>query len=326
MKMAMDWSSSMWLPELEMDDGGFMNQYATMSKPYDTTDSLSYGSFTAESYTGNGCFIDRCYQNPSRFEEKTEMILPGYQKASNISTKTQTPKTPGATISSSNTFTISFGDLKPEDKIMPPFDYSICYEDAGTGKVPTVARTPVQVQDHVLAERKRREKLNRQFISMSALLPNLKKMDKISVLEEATNHIIELHDRVKKLQGLSVVEQKDAKEYTIALKRSRPSDDDNEDSSYQGINFEDDSADVGSKSSAEIEVRISGGSVLVRIYSQKVPSLLGKMLRKMQELGLSVISSSSMPVANTTALIIILAQSRMTSLHDQQQTLGITYS
>ncbi|GKE55908.1 Myc-type, basic helix-loop-helix domain-containing protein [Tanacetum coccineum] len=252
-----------------------------MSKSYDTTVNLSYSSFTVESYTENGCFIDRCYQNPARFEEQTEMHMLGYQKASNIRTRTQTSKTRGATISSSNTFTISFGDKKPKDNIIPLFDDSICYEDAGTGKVPTAARTPVQVQDHVLVEQKRREKLNRQFISMSALLSNLKKMDKISVLEDATNHIIELHDRVKKLQGLSVTEQKDAKEYTITLKRSRPSDDDNKDSSYQGINFEDDSADVVSKSSAEIEVRMLGKSVLVRIYSQKVPSLLGQMLRKM---------------------------------------------
>ena len=40
----------------------------------------------------------------------------------------------------------------------------------------TMARNPTQAQDHVIAERKRREKLSQRFIALSALVPGLKKV------------------------------------------------------------------------------------------------------------------------------------------------------
>lgn len=39
-----------------------------------------------------------------------------------------------------------------------------------------VKRTPLQAQDHVLAERKRRERQTQRFIALSALVPGLKKV------------------------------------------------------------------------------------------------------------------------------------------------------
>lgn len=39
-----------------------------------------------------------------------------------------------------------------------------------------VKRTPLQAQDHVLAERKRRERLTQRFIALSSLVPGLKKV------------------------------------------------------------------------------------------------------------------------------------------------------
>ncbi|KAF5780231.1 putative transcription factor bHLH family [Helianthus annuus] len=153
--------SSMWLSELEMENQGFMNQ-----------DDMSE------------CFTDRSIQTLTRFEEQTEMKpLSCDNKASSINTMCQTPKTAAATsLSSSNTFTISFGKQNTKHGI-PPFDDSIGVEISGAGKVQTMARTPVKVQDHVLAERKRREKLNRQLISLSALLPNLRKVILVSCFD-----------------------------------------------------------------------------------------------------------------------------------------------
>ncbi|PWA70682.1 Myc-type, basic helix-loop-helix (bHLH) domain-containing protein [Artemisia annua] len=291
-----------------MEDGGFMTQYDNMCKPYDMVDKLSVDSISSENILEKESSIDRFFQTPSRFEEPTEINLLSYQKASNINRRSSTPNTIAATTHSSfNTFTISFRDTKAKEEIHPSDD-SLGYESAGTGKAPIIARTPLQAQDHVLAERKRREKLNRQFISMSALLPNLKKMDKASVLEDATNYIRELQDRVKELEALSDLMRKDTKDILVALKRYRLSRDEEDDSSLNETNSGDHSAGVPSESSAEIEVRISGGSVLVRIYSHKTYSLAVKVLSQMQSLGINIISSSTMPFANTITVITIVAQ------------------
>ncbi|PKI31771.1 hypothetical protein CRG98_047838 [Punica granatum] len=39
-----------------------------------------------------------------------------------------------------------------------------------------MSRTPLHAQDHVIAERKRREKLSQRFIALSAVVPSLKKV------------------------------------------------------------------------------------------------------------------------------------------------------
>nr|CAD1828232.1 unnamed protein product [Ananas comosus var. bracteatus] len=60
-----------------------------------------------------------------------------------------------------------------------------------------------QAQDHIVAERKRREKLNQRFIELSAAIPGLKKMDKASILEDAVKYVKELSEKVKTLEDQS---------------------------------------------------------------------------------------------------------------------------
>ncbi|KAJ0500076.1 putative transcription factor bHLH family [Helianthus annuus] len=288
-----------WFTELEAEGQMFM----TDENFYDTTDNISVDSFSSESYTENMRLIDQSIIQTLRHENKP----PHYQgKSCNINKSSQTPEPLIATTRpSSNTFTISFANIKLKNEILK-FPDSIGYEAAYTTKVPATARNNTQAQDHVLAERKRREKMNQHFISLSALLPNLKKMDKASVLEDASNYIKELHDRVKELEGLQSTKRKAVQECVISMKRSRFTNSDDEySSSHETDSLE---STTPSISSPEIEVRISGSSVLVRVHCQKNIFSLVNTLNQMQKLGLSIISSSAMPFAKTTTLITIVAQ------------------
>lgn len=59
--------------------------------------------------------------------------------------------------------------------------------------------------NHVEAERQRREKMNQRFYALRAVVPNVSKMDKASLLADATSYIKELRAKVHDLE----VEKKD---------------------------------------------------------------------------------------------------------------------
>ncbi|GKB42262.1 transcription factor bHLH18-like protein [Tanacetum coccineum] len=245
--------------------------------------------------------------------QQPEIKLPSYQeKISSIdkSSATLVPLT-AATQTLSNTFTISFGNINLEDEVLK-FDDSVGYEAARTISVPTkAARKQMQAKDHVLAERKRRDKLNNQFSSLSALLPNLKKIDKSSVLEDATNYIKELQGHVKELEEASQnFKRKDVQVSVISKKRSRLGTSiDDKYYPFNGTTNNIVETSAPCNTYPEIDVRISGSSVIVSIQCQKNIYYLVKVLNQMQKLGLSIISSmSAMPFAKTTHLITIVAQ------------------
>ncbi|CAN4097384.1 unnamed protein product [Withania somnifera] len=54
--------------------------------------------------------------------------------------------------------------------------------------------------NHVQAERQRREKLNQRFYALRAVVPNISKMDKASLLGDAIAHIIDMQKRIRDLE------------------------------------------------------------------------------------------------------------------------------
>ncbi|KEH30289.1 putative transcription factor bHLH family [Medicago truncatula] len=149
-------------------------------------------------------------------------------------------------------------------------------------------------RDHIMAERNRREKLTQTFIALAALVPNLKKMDKLSVLVDTIKYMKELKNR------LEVVEEQNKKKNKSSTKPCLCSD---EDSSSC-----DDSVECVVGSPFQVEARVLGKQMLIRIQCQEHKGLLVKIMVEIQRYQLFVVNSSVLPFGESTLDITIIAQ------------------
>ncbi|XP_059624088.1 transcription factor bHLH19-like [Cornus florida] len=165
-----------------------------------------------------------------------------------------------------------------------------------TGIATTLSAESRDSRRHTIAERKRREKLNKGIIALSALLPGLKKMDKVSVLGEATKYVKQLQERVKTQEEQISTTSKtgSAVESSVGIKKS--------------YNSEKHFAGHSDEQLLEIEAKVCDNNVLLRIHGDKQKGILVKILTEIQKLHLTVINTSVVPFANSTIDITIVAQ------------------
>ncbi|KAI7756945.1 hypothetical protein M8C21_009989 [Ambrosia artemisiifolia] len=139
--------------------------------------------------------------------------------------------------------------------------------------------------DHILAERKRREKLSQRFIALSALVPGLKKMDKASVLGDAIKYLKSLQEKVKTLE----------EEVTKA-------------NVFVGKSTHDDEGGRTLLLLPEVEARFWGKDVLIRVHCEKKSSIVEETLALIQKHHLSIINTTAMAFATSALDITVVAQ------------------
>ncbi|KAJ9561291.1 hypothetical protein OSB04_006451 [Centaurea solstitialis] len=157
-------------------------------------------------------------------------------------------------------------------------------------------------QDHIMAERKRREKLSQRFIALSALVPGLKKMDKASVLGDAIKYLKNLQEKVKTLEEQT--KKRSNVESVVFVKRFEVLADGGEISSSDE-NF---SGGPVHEQLPEVEARFSGKDVLIRIHCEKKAGVVEETLAEIEKLHLSIINSTTMTFAGYALDITVIAQ------------------
>ncbi|CAL9756025.1 unnamed protein product, partial [Musa acuminata subsp. burmannicoides] len=158
------------------------------------------------------------------------------------------------------------------------------------------SRPPSSAQDHVIAERKRRERLNQQFIALSTIIPGLKKTDKATLLGDAVNYIRQLEEKVKTLEEKA---SERTVESTILVKKTHISTGDHT-SDAEGSPF--------CEAFPKITASLNGNSILVRVQCEKRKGLFVKVLSEIERHHLSVINTNVMPFASSSLNITVTAQ------------------
>ncbi|KAL6599933.1 hypothetical protein ACP70R_045584 [Stipagrostis hirtigluma subsp. patula] len=156
--------------------------------------------------------------------------------------------------------------------------------------------SPGPVQDHIIAERRRREKINQRFIELSTVIPGLKKMDKATILGDAVKYVRELQEKVKTLEEDGAHNAGGGVQSAVVVKKPCLSPDDEGAASGSGGGL------------PEIEARLSDKSVLLRIHCDNARGLLVRLLSEVEKMSLAITHTNVMPFPASTAVITITAK------------------
>ncbi|XP_030946814.1 transcription factor MYC2-like [Quercus lobata] len=173
--------------------------------------------------------------------------------------------------------------------------------------------------NHVEAERQRREKLNQRFYALRAVVPNVSKMDKASLLGDAIAYINELKGKLQSTDSEKEEMQKqlDALKKELASKESR----------YPGSGSPPSLPDHDPKMSKlidlDIDVKIIGWDAMIRIQCSKKSHPAARLMVALKELDLDV-HHASVSVVND--LMIQQATVKMGSRFYTQDQLRLALS
>ncbi|CAN4076236.1 unnamed protein product [Withania somnifera] len=157
--------------------------------------------------------------------------------------------------------------------------------------------------NHVEAERQRREKLNQRFYALRAVVPNVSKMDKASLLGDAISYINELKSKLQNTEsdkGDLNIQVEDLKKELANLKTSI----------HTGNMIED----------VDIDVKIIGWDAMIRIQCNKKNHPAARLMAALMELDLDV-HHASVSVVND--LMIQQATVKMSSRQYTEEPLRI---
>ncbi|XP_027337359.1 transcription factor bHLH14 [Abrus precatorius] len=138
------------------------------------------------------------------------------------------------------------------------------------GRKPVLGRdTPM---NHVEAERQRREKLNHRFYALRAVVPNVSRMDKASLLSDAVAYINELKAKIEEL------ERESGKKVKMEM--------------GDGMDNQSTSTVVDQRGphgfALEIDVKMVGGDAMVRVQSENVNHPGARLMGALRDLEFQV--------------------------------------
>nr|AYU74919.1 MYC transcription factor 2 [Hibiscus cannabinus] len=170
--------------------------------------------------------------------------------------------------------------------------------------------------NHVEAERQRREKLNQKFYALRAVVPNVSKMDKASLLGDAISYINELKSKLQNADS----EKEELQNQLEAMKKALSSKDHRSAPPPHDQDLRMSNQLANKLIDLEIDVKIIGWDAMIQIQCSKKNHPAAKLMAALKELDLEVHHAS---VSVVKDLMIQQATVRMGSRFYTQEQLKI---
>ncbi|KAL1333252.1 hypothetical protein HN51_062017 [Arachis hypogaea] len=322
----MDTSAASWLSELEIDED--YNFFPDLDFDLvDEEDFLSHELIASEDLQGKSALQDQSLSAECNSKELsnccTDEMMSFEEMLRNINDETFSPKLSSSSsqiLSFDNSDSLSssppnnttqFYELKNslnqrQDSVETPNNNnnkksdSLNTQNVEAKSTSTLGkRSPSHAHDHIIAERKRREKISQSFIALAALVPGLKKMDKASVLGDSIKYVKELKER------LAVLEEESKKTKalpTVVLNKAEQLH------AHGAAVFSSLCEEETIDGLPQVEAREWGQQVLLRIHCWKEEGILVRILSEIQSLQLMVLNSSVLSFGDSILDITIIVQ------------------
>ncbi|KAL6867428.1 hypothetical protein ACP4OV_015452 [Aristida adscensionis] len=163
------------------------------------------------------------------------------------------------------------------------------------------SRAHWNTQEHVIAERRRREKMQQQFMALATIVPDLTKTDKISLLGSTIEYVKQLEEKVKALEEQGT---RRTSEPVVFESRCHISPD----ADGSGPSGSAASGDDGGGSGATVEASVHGDTVLLKICCAERRGVLVMVISELESQGLSIINTSVLPFTDSYLNITITAK------------------
>ncbi|KAF9601369.1 hypothetical protein IFM89_019101 [Coptis chinensis] len=154
--------------------------------------------------------------------------------------------------------------------------------------------------NHVEAERQRRQKLNHRFYALRAVVPNVSRMDKASLLADAVSYINELKAKIGDLETECHKERKRIKKERVTR----------EDQCHHSITTDNHHSTSKSNSGGfvvvEVEVKILGGDAMIRVQCEDRNHPSAKVMNALRDLDFQVHHASLSSVNELVLLDVVV--------------------
>ncbi|XP_039155226.1 transcription factor bHLH25-like [Eucalyptus grandis] len=268
-----------------------MDQYQMNPFGYSPTES-GFNQFT--SFSSASTYMSNQIQNV------------GHSRDVPIATEHKNPQMKPSPSSNSQIISFQNSDLYPNTSPQYPRTYEL--QDGENMKMKrsgdggTFSRTTLHGPEHVIAERKRREKLSQRFIALSSIIPGLTKLDKASVLGDTIKYLKQLEERVKILE--EEVATRTVESVIFAKKPSLQRGDGVICFSSDGKSYD----PLIEQQLPEVEAQVSGKNVLIKVQCEKHKGCIKELMKQMEDMNLTTLNISVLAFGSSLLDIIIMAQ------------------